>query len=324
MFTLGQLAESLDAVLVGDSAITVSGLQALESAQETDLSFLLESRFFHDAVNSKAAALIVHEKQTEIANQLIVKNPRKALAQAIALFFPQEAPVPLKSQHAVIAESAKIDPTAVIKAGVVIEDNVTIGAGTIIASNTVIESGVSIGEKCNISPNVSILKNVEIGNRVVILSGAVIGGEGFGLYTDAGAHYKIPHVSTVIVEDDVEIGANCCIDRGLLIPTTLQKGCKIDNLVQVGHNVNIGQHSIIVSQVGIVGSAKLGKYVTVGGQVGIASVNIEDNVIVASKAGVTKNISAGQVVSGFPAQSHKKELKEYAALRKLVQTKKKK
>jgi len=316
--TLQEIATHLEGTLIGDPTLQLKGVASLGEAGHTDISFLLEKKHKKKALAGNALALITYEKLDEFPNQIVVKFPRKALAQTIALFHAPSPTHPGISKHASVHPTAKISPLATIDPFVTIQDHVEIGPHTHIKSGTLIEAHSTIGHHSTIGANVSILHHTQIGNHVKILSGAVIGEEGFGFYKENGMHHKIPHISTVIIEDNVEIGANTCIDRGLLAPTKISKGTKIDNLVQVGHNVQIDENCIIVAQVGLVGSSHIKSGVTIGGQVGIDAVTIGHNAIVASKSGVTKDISDNDIVSGFPAQSHMKELQDKAVLNQLI------
>lgn len=318
MTTLQLLANHLDGKLIGNPQLEINGLASIEIATPSQASFVLEKRYKKHANHSQAGAFITYEEIEGVSNQIIVKSPRKALLKAIELFYTPKKPVPGIAKSADIHPSVTLHPSVTIEGCVVIKQNVSIGQNTIIKAGTVIEEDVSIGSDCTIQSNVVIKNAVQIGNRVHILSGAIIGEEGFGIYTENGSHTKIPHISTVIIEDDVEIGANSCIDRGLLRPTKIGQGSKIDNLVQIGHNVQIGQGCVIVAQVGLVGSTQLKNNVTIGGQAGIDSVIIGSNATIASKSGVTKDVPENTIVSGFPAQPHFQELKERAILNRII------
>lgn len=216
-----------------------------------------------------------------------------------------------------LGKGAFVGPLAII------EDNVKIGKRVQIRAGVFVGEGSEIGDETLLYPNVTILEGVKIGKRVIIHSGTVIGSDGFGFAPHKGRHYKIPQVGGVIIEDDVEFGANCTVDRAVLGQTIIGRGTKIDNLVQIGHNVTIGNDTILVSQVGISGSAKIGHHVTLAGQVGVSGhLSIGDHVVVGGKSGVTKDISPKQLVSGFPPVPHKDWLKREAAVRHLPELKK--
>ena len=318
MVTLQSLAKLLDGQLFGNPEVEISGVASIEDAAPSQVSFVLEKRYQKLVEKSQAGVLITYEKLDAVPNQIVVKSPRKALAKTIDLFHIKHDNLPGIAKSADIHPTATIHPSATIEGCVVIKKGVKVGEKTLIKAGSVIEEGVIIGQDCEISSNVTIMRRTFIGNRVRVLSGAVIGEEGFGIYTEKGIHHKIPHLSSVIIEDDVEVGANTCIDRGLLRPTKIARGTKIDNLAQIGHNVQIGEDCIIVAQVGLVGSSQLMDHVTVGGQAGIDSVIIGKNSTIASKSGVTKEVPENTVVSGFPAQPHQQELRERAILKRLI------
>jgi UDP-3-O-[3-hydroxymyristoyl] glucosamine N-acyltransferase len=292
------LANSLDGTLIGDESLDLSQLNPLDTANSGDLSYVLEKTYIQDALKSPAAAFVTFSEIKGLSNQIIVKNPRKALAQLISLFI-QKAPLESSTEQ--------IHPNAVI------------GKDTIIMANVVILSGVKIGKNCLIYPNVTILNDIEIGDNVVIHAGTVIGSDGFGYYNESGKWHKIPQVGSVVIEDDVEIGANTTIDRGCIGNTLIKRGTKIDNLVHIAHNIHIGEDCAIASQVGFTGGCKLKNRVMVGGQAGFDKAIVEDDTIVAARAGVTKNVSG--LVSGFPAWNHKNELRKEAFIRKLSKKK---
>ena len=242
------------------------------------------------------------------------------MCQLLELFYDQKTSQETLFIHdkAVVSDTVTIADTGFVDAFVVIKDDVIIGKDVRIDANVCIGEGVSIGNNVIIYPNVVIYPGTTIGNNVVINSGAVIGSDGFGYINEKEKWRKIPQVAQVIIEDNVEIGAGVTIDCGCLDPTVIGAGTKIDNLTHIGHNVVIGKHNAIAAQSGFVGSAKTGDHVIVGGQVGVDCVEICENVIVASKAGVTKNIIKPGVYSGFPAQEHQKQLKMEAKIRKVI------
>ncbi len=247
-----------------------------------------------------------------------VKNPRSAYAKIASLF----APEPLRKagihQTAVIDNTAQIGNNVSIHPHVVIEEDVVIADNVILAAGVFIGKGVKISKNTIIHANVVIEYNTLIGSNVIIHAGTVIGSDGYGFVTEDEKHIKIPQLGKVIIEDEVEIGANVTVDRGTSAATIIHRGTKIDNLVQVAHNVEIGEDNLLVAQTGIAGSTKLGKSVTLAGQTGVVGhLELEDNTIVASKSLLSKNTNAGVFYSGIPAQEHKKELRLQAASRKV-------
>lgn len=324
--TLEQLAQELGADFDGDGTFTVMGLKAPEQAESTDLIVLLEP-VWREAVIASAAKTVLLPRGMETdglldRNLLFVEHPRAAFAQALDLFYP-DPPVSLHSVHvqAIVAPNVDFEQPLEIKAYTLVEDGVKIGSGTRIGPHCTIGQNSSIGRDCRIGPNVTLASGTVMGDRVIIHPGTVIGADGYGFYYEGGRHHKIRQVGTVRIDSDVEIGANVTIDRGTLGETVIGEGTKIDNLVQIGHNVRIGKHCLLISQVGIAGSTVLGDYVTLAGQTGVAGhLQIGDKVIAAGKSGITKDIPAGLKISGFPAQDHRRELKQQAALRRLPET----
>lgn len=302
MITLKQLANLLQGELTGDPDFIIKGIKSLEEAREEEISFIESDKMIEKMEQSKAAAFIVPLSIANFIKPIIrCSNSRLAWAKALEYFNPRPKPQPGVHPTAALGQGVKIGEGVSIGAGVVIGDNVTIGDDTYIHPRVVIEDGVTIGKK------------------VIIQGGAVIGSDGFGFVTTSpGQHYKIPHIGGVIIEDEVEIGANVCIDRGTMGCTIVKKGSKIDNLVHLGHNVILGEGCLIVAQVGISGSVQLGDRVIMAGQVGtVGHINIGSDTVIAGRGGVTGNVPPGSFYSGFPARPHKEQLKNDAAVRKL-------
>jgi UDP-3-O-[3-hydroxymyristoyl] glucosamine N-acyltransferase len=247
-----------------------------------------------------------------------VANPRIAFAKALAIFFPEPKFAPGIHPSAAIAKSAQVDPTAHIGPHCTVGERVKIGANAVLQAGNFVGDDSVIGDGTNLFPNATIYSHTQIGKRVRIHSGAVIGSDGFGYVFDTSFHRKVPQIGNVIIGDDVEIGSNSSVDRGALGSTVIGKGTKIDNLVQVAHNVEIGEHCILCSQVGIAGSAKLGSYCVLAGQVGIAGhLKIGNKVTVGSKAGVMHNIPDGEMWLGIPAQPDKQAKRIMIAMQRL-------
>lgn len=321
--TLEQLAASLKAELKGDKHFIVTGLKAPEDAGTSDLVVLLDPDWM-PLIQACSAQTVLLAKGTNTTgltdrNLLFVEHGRAAFAQALELFYP----TPIVSSHQIsaqaqIAENVRLEQPLKIEAFSLIESGVSIRAGTQIGPHCTIGQNSQIGQDCRIGANVTLAAGTVLGDRVMIHAGTVIGSDGYGFYQQNGRHHKIPQVGTVRIGNDVEIGSNVTIDRGTLGETVIGEGTKIDNLVQIGHNVRIGRHCLLISQVGIAGSTVLGDYVTLAGQTGVAGhLQIGDQVIAAGKSGITKDIPAGLKISGFPAQDHRSELKQQAALRRL-------
>ena len=299
---LKQIADIIGARLKGDGEYEVDGVAKLEEAGPKDLSIYSNIRFKSALEKTGAKVLIVPENlQPEGFHLLITKNPRIAFAKAIEIFYPRKK---RKGIHptAVIEEGVNLGKDVYIGAFVYIGKNCVIGEGSEIHANTVIYENVKVGKNCLIYANVTIREDTEIGNNVIIHPGAVIGADGFGFESDEnGIYCKIPQVGKVIIEDDVEIGANTCIDRAALGETRIGRGVKIDNLCQIAHGVEIGENTVIAGMSGMGGSTKIGRNVLIGGYVGISdNVEIGDKVIIAGKTGVTGNVKAGSIIAGIP------------------------
>ncbi|MEO7933599.1 MAG: UDP-3-O-(3-hydroxymyristoyl)glucosamine N-acyltransferase [Chthoniobacterales bacterium] len=296
-------------LLSGDGATPIQGVASLVESQSSDIAFFANPKYLADLKSTQAGAVLVRpDVEVTIQGALIaVENPSLAFTTIMAKFRP-EPPVWAQGIHprAVIGENCQIDPTVSIQPNVVIEPGVTIGVGTVIGANTYIGHGSILGENCLIYPNVTIRERAQIGSRVIIHSGAVIGSDGYGFEMIDGRHQKIPQIGIVQLDDDVEIGANTTIDRARFGRTWIGAGTKIDNLVQIAHNVVIGKHCLIIAQVGISGSTHLGNYVIVAGGAGIVGhVKIGDQAIIGAKAGVSKNIPAGTKWIGYYAEPAK-------------------
>jgi UDP-3-O-[3-hydroxymyristoyl] glucosamine N-acyltransferase len=305
--TLKEIASIIDGEIIGDENIVVTGICGIKEAKEGDITFVANSRYLPLMGNTKASAIIT-SRDVKTAPKAIIRteNPSLAFATMVSLLAPNEVRRP-KGIHptAIIGDKVKLGKNVAIDAYAVLEDNVEIKDNTILYAGVYVGHHTKIGGNCVIYPYVIIRERVMIGNKVVIHGGTVIGSDGFGFSTVQGVHHRIPQIGTVIIEDDVEIGANVTIDRARFDKTIIKKGTKIDNLVQIAHNVSIGENSIIVAQSGISGSASIGKNVTIAGQSGvIGHISIGDNVVVAAQAGVTKSIPPNTCVSGYPAKPH--------------------
>jgi UDP-3-O-[3-hydroxymyristoyl] glucosamine N-acyltransferase len=271
-FTAAEIASQLQGQILGDSSILLNNFAPADRAQAGDLTFAENADYFARAESGLASAIIVDGPFTSERKVLIrVPNARVAFAKVLELFFPEPVFPPAVHPTAIIAPSAKVDPSAHIGPYCVIGENTHIGPGCVLQGGNHVGANSRLGWQVNLFPNVTIYPRTEIGDRVRIHSGAVIGSDGFGYVQDDGIHRKIPQMGNVIIHDDVEIGANVTVDRGALGPTVIGKGSKIDNLVQIGHNVVLGDHCLIIAQAGIAGSTKLGNYVILGGQVGLAA-----------------------------------------------------
>lgn len=305
--TLKEIARLIGGEVVGDESIVITGVAGIKEAREGDITFLANPKYSPLLDKTRASAVVTSPEVEKTTRPIIrTENPSLAFTKIISSFAPCEVnhpkgihPTAIMGKDVSLGEGVAIGPYAVI------EDNVSIGDKAIIYAGCFIGHHAKIGSNTLIYPNVSIRERVTIGSRVIIHSGTVVGSDGFGFVSIKGKHHKIPQVGTVEIGDDVEIGANVTIDRARFDKTVIGRGTKIDNLVQIAHNVVIGEDSIIVAQAGISGSTTIGKGVTLAGQAGLVGhITIGDGAIVAAQAGVTKSVPADTTVSGYPAKEH--------------------
>jgi UDP-3-O-[3-hydroxymyristoyl] glucosamine N-acyltransferase len=318
--TLNEIAKLVDGKVVGNGDILITGASGIREAEEGDITFLANSKYSPLIDKTRAAAIITSEDVQKTAKPVIVTaNPSLAFAKIISLFTPDDAGHPNGIDFtAAIGRNVVLGKDVTIGAYSVIADNVTIGDNVIIYAGCYIGHHTKIGSQTLIYPQVSIRERISIGNRVIIHSGAVIGSDGFGFATIKGLHHKIPQVGTVEIQDDVEIGANVTIDRARFDKTVIGRGTKIDNLVQIAHNVIIGENSLIVAQAGISGSTIIGNNVILGGQAGLVGhINIGDNSIVTAQSGVAKSVPPDTMVSGYPARPFMTTQRANASLQNL-------
>ena len=318
-FTAAEIARQLQGEILGDGTIVLKGFAPADRAQPGDLTFAENENYFARAEQSAASAIIAPGTFTSAKKTVIrVGDARVAFARVLPLFFPEPTFAPGIHPSAVVASSAKIDPSAHIGPQCVVGENACIGARSVLQALNFVGTGCQLGEDVNLFPNVTLYAHTEIGNRVSIHSGTVIGSDGFGYVLDGAAHRKVPQIGNVIIRDDVEIGSNVSVDRGALGPTIIGTGTKIDNLVQVGHNVNIGEHCLLVAQVGIAGSTKLGNYVILGGQAGVAGhLKLGNKVSVTAQSGVMHAIPDGEKWFGTPAQPDRQMKRQLIAMQHL-------
>ena len=316
---LRELAARLGCALRGDGEREIRGVAGLDQAGPDELSFLANPRYADKLKATRAAAVVIAPGHETELPSLVSDNPYLTFARAVALLRPDERPA------AGVHASAQVDPTAVLGAGVHVGPLAVVGAGVSIGSRSVIHArvvlypGVLVGDDCVLHAGVSVREGCRLGHRVVVQNGAVIGSDGFGFARDAGGRYqKFPQVGVVVIEDDVEIGALTAIDRAALGETRVGQGCKLDNLVQIGHSVTIGEDTVIAAQVGIAGSTKIGRRVTLAGQVGIVGhIELGDGVIVTAQSGIPGTLEPGAVASGSPAIENRAWLKSIAVFAKL-------
>ena len=307
--------------LPADGAKTIRGGAAIADAGEGEVTFFGNAKYLAALKTCRATAALVPVDFTDDIPPVAIRvaNPSLAFAQLIEKFAP--APIvhaPGIHPSAVIGRDVAIADGASVQPFAVIEDGASVGAGSVIGAHSYIGHGSKIGARCLLHPRVTLAAGCLIGDRVILHSGVVLGSDGFGFEFSGGKHVKIPQIGIVQIDDDVEIGANTTIDRARFGRTWIGEGTKIDNLVQIAHNVVIGKHSLVVALTGIAGSVKIGNYVTIAGQVGIVGhVEIGDQVIVAAKSGISKNIAAKEVIWGSPSQPMRDAKEQLACIRRL-------
>ncbi|MBZ0266054.1 UDP-3-O-(3-hydroxymyristoyl)glucosamine N-acyltransferase [bacterium] len=303
--TVGELAALINAKFAGDASLEITGVAKIEEATGDQITFVANPKYRKHLSTTKAGAVILDEQPDGIEGTYLITNqPYQAFLAILNYFHP-----PRKRPEAGIHESAVISPTAKIASEVsigancVVGDDVIIGSGCILDQNCSIYSGVSIGKDCHLYSNVSIREDCILGDRVIIQNGAVIGSDGFGFAPGEEAYAKIPQVGIVVVEDDVEIGANTTVDRATLGETRVCRGSKLDNLIQIAHNVTVGENTVMAAQVGIAGSTSIGKQSMFGGQVGVAGhLRLSDRIMYAAQSGVPSDPGENSIVGGTPAR----------------------
>jgi UDP-3-O-[3-hydroxymyristoyl] glucosamine N-acyltransferase len=318
-FTASEVARHLEGEVIGDPSIVLTGFAPAAGARPGDLTFAENDIYFARADQSVASAILIDKNFVSDRKVIIkVKNARIAFAKVLPLFFPDPVFQPGAHPTAVIDPSAKIDPSAAIGPHCHVAADVVVGARVVLEGGNHVGPGCVIGDDCHLYPNVVLYHKSQIGHRVRIHAGSVIGADGFGYVLDGGAHRKVPQIGNVIIQDDVEIGANVCVDRGALGPTVIARGTKIDNLVQIAHNVSVGEHCLIVAQSGIAGSTRLGTYTTLAGQVGLAGhLKIGNRVTVAAQSGVMHDIGDGEKWFGTPAQPDRQMKRQLISIHQL-------
>ena len=318
-FTPAQIQQLVGGTLHGSGDTSLFSIASLNDATPEALAFITSDKAAKIAGGIKAGTLLVHRHFPEIAiPQIVVPNPLLAFAQVAQKFFVR--PAPPRGQAAEVTKGTDVtigaDPS--IWPFVTLGDRVKIGARVTLYPGVFVGTDSSIGDDTVLYPNVVVREGCSIGARVIIHSGTVIGADGFGYVQHQGRHHKIPQLGGVTIEDDVELGANITIDRATLGQTVIKQGTKIDNLVQIAHNVTVGEHDIIVAQVGIAGSTTIGHHVMIGGQAGLADhLNIGDQVLIAARAGVNRSLEANQIVSGAPVMPHETWMKAQAVIPRL-------
>lgn len=319
--TAQEVAHVVGGQLQGDPSLVITGAAGLSEAGPSDVSFLGNAKYASSLSSSRAGLLLLRPGEQSFGKaHIVVDDPQRAFGRFLVEIAREKNPRPAAGIHptAVISQLAVLKENVSIGPFVVIEDDAVIGSGAVIYAHVYIGRGACIDGDTIIYPHVTVREECRLGKRCIIHAGAVIGADGFGFVPSKTGLEKVPQIGIVELGDDVEIGANTTIDRATTGVTRIGAGTKIDNLVQIAHNVQIGEHCILVAQVGIAGSAKIGNRVTFGGQSGTAGhITVADGTVVAARGGVAGDIRKGEVVSGFPARPHREELKIQAMLSRL-------
>jgi UDP-3-O-[3-hydroxymyristoyl] glucosamine N-acyltransferase len=324
MATLKELADLVGGQLQGDADLEISSVDPIDEADQGSVTFLANSKYQSKLDACKASAVILAPGvKTQHKNLIICTNPYLAFAKILTYLHVSALPLKGMMSGSIVADSAEVDASVTIYPGAIVGERVKIGAGTTLHPGVVLYDDVQVGENCLLHANVTIRERCRLGDRVILQPAVVIGSDGFGFAPDGSKYYKIPQVGIVVIEDDVEIGSCSCIDRAALGETRVGRGTKLDNLVQIGHNVQLGEDCIIVSQSGIAGSTKIGNHCTFGGQSAVAGhLKVGDNVMLGGRSGVTGHTASNQVLSGVPAMPHKQWLKATMTLPKLPEMRK--
>ncbi len=319
--SLKKIASLVGGNVIGNDSFIIEGINSLDAAVQGEISFFADRKYKESLGKTKASAIIVSEENLLFKGpQVVVSNPALAYARVASIFAPPVPRYPGISEQAVLHDSTRIGKDVSIYPLVYVGEEALIGDNVIMFPGVFIGDRVKIGNGTIIYPNVTILHDCQIGKNVIINAGTVIGSDGFGFVRDGPVSVKIPQIGMVQIDDDVEIGANSCIDRAASGKTWIKRGVKTDNFVHVAHNVIIGEDTIVVAQVAISGSVHIGRQVIIGGQVAISDhVEIGDRVMIGSQSGVPKSIPSGEVVSGTPAMPHRLWLKTSGIIRRLPQ-----
>lgn len=322
--TLGKLAEMIDAQIPAHhSDYKISGIKSLQDAQAGDISFFSNEKYKQDLDHTRASAVILSKERADVAAYnwipIIVNDVPLALSKVLNVFADNNLDDSGICNSAFVSESAQLSDNVYVGSHVYVGQNVELSSGVRLLGNNHIGDNVKIGKNTIIHPGANILSGSIIGENCIIQSNTVIGSDGFGYVLDGGKFHKVPHIGNVIIEDNVEIGANCTIDRGSIGATKIRKGTKLDNLIQIAHNVEIGEHTVMAAQSGVAGSTKIGSYCQIGGQAGLVGhLKIADMTKIQAQSGVTKNVSkSGTKLYGYPAIEYNNYLRSYAGFKNI-------
>lgn len=322
--TVSEIAAYLGGQVIGDGSIIINDIKGMDDAGESDLTFIANRKYIKKLEATAAAAILVRpEIKDERKTLIVVPDPYIAFGKVLGLYYPEPEEAPGVKAGAFVEEGASVSPEAVVYPGAYVSKGASIAGRAVLYPGVFIGRDAVVGEGSVLYPSVTVYRRCLIGRRVILHAGVVVGSDGFGFAAPGFLNEKIPQVGIVQIDDDVEIGANTAIDRGNPGRTWIQRGVKIDNLVQIAHNVTIGENSVIVSQVGISGSTRIGKGVIIGGQAGVVGhISVGDHVMAAARTGIHKDIPANQIVGGAPNRPYREWLRIEGSIPKIPEMRK--
>ena len=321
--SIGDIADLTGGRVVGETGLSIRGVGTLRDAREGDIALFADRRYAVDLDGCGASALLVSEQLAEyrmerIPTRVVCEDAHLALARLLDHWFPDRRPEPGIHPTAVLGTGVRLGEEVSIGPYAVLEDGVVLGDRVVVGPHSCVGAGARLGDDTRLFPHVVVYPGAEVGSRVTLHAGVRLGVDGFGYVLDGGRHRKVPQVGRCVVGDDVEIGANSCLDRGSIGDTVVEPGAKLDNLVHLGHNVTVGSLSLLAAMVGVAGSSSVGRGVAAGGQVGIAGhLHVGDGARLAAQAGIIGDVPPGETVSGYPARNHREYLRAMGQLFKL-------